>query len=77
MRFKDFYEISRYGNEAWNGSYTEKEVAQNANDYYEDFLCSKQKGKFTFLIRELVHLLEDDGSDKCLKWARKIRYAVY
>lgn len=30
MEYGDFYDLAEYANESWNGSYTEKEVAENA-----------------------------------------------
>ena len=44
LEYGDFYDIAAYGNENWKGSYTPKEVAQNAYNYYSDFKASKESG---------------------------------
>ena len=77
MKYADFYNISSYGNDAWNGSYTQAEVANNAANYYADFLWSKENRRLSFVIRELLHLLEEDGTEQCRKWAMKIRKEVF
>lgn len=64
MKYKNFYNIAQYGNTAWKGAYTAQEIAQNAREYYSDFLTSKNSGGPTFLIRRLMSLLAEDGSEK-------------
>ena len=77
MKYSDFYNIAAYGNVAWNGSYTDEEVTNNAADYYTDFLWSKANRKLSFVIKELLRLLEEDGTEKCWKWAWKIKKEVF
>ena len=43
LDYSFFYDLSSYLNEHWNGSFTEKEVAQNAYDYLSDYEISKKK----------------------------------
>ena len=62
------------GNENWKGSYTPKEVAENAYDYYSDFQSAKRKGCLTkdnTIFQMLIRLVED-GSEEALDWANKI-----
>lgn len=72
MKYEDFYNIAEYGNAAWKGGYTTGEVTQNAKDYYSDFLASKNCGGPTFLIRKLMSLLAEDGSEKAKMWLYQI-----
>lgn len=72
MEFSDFYDIAVYGNEAWKGSFTPKEVACNAYDYTCEFEQSKENKKPNHTIRELIKLLELDCSEECLEWAERI-----
>ena len=68
LEYPDFYNIAAYGNENWKGSYTEKEIACNAYDYYSDFKTSKEKHYATELIQRLLIRLLDDGSEECMHW---------
>ena len=68
MEYADFYDIALYGNENWKGSYSPKEVACNAYDYYSNFKKSKTIGLATGLTRQLLKLLENDGSDDATFW---------
>ena len=60
MEYSDFYDIAVYGNDNWKGSFTLKEIACNAFDYYMDFEYSKVKGVVTEIIQQLIELLLDD-----------------
>lgn len=75
LSYADFYDISEYGNENWQGNYNNKEVACNAYDYFTEFEYSKAKGGFhvASLIQELLYLLDEDGSEECEIWANEIR----
>ena len=72
MNYADFYDIAVYGNEAWKGSFTQKEIACNAYDYVCDFEVSKANKKLNHTIAELINLLKEDDSEKCLEWAEQI-----
>lgn len=72
MGYKDFYNIAQYGNTAWKGAYTTQEITQNAREYYSDFLTSENSGGPTFLIRRLMSLLAEDGSEKAKMWLYQI-----
>ena len=60
LEYADFYDIAVYGNANWKGSFTQKEVACNANDYYEEFKYSKANGNLSETIKCLVENLEED-----------------
>lgn len=68
LEYGDFYDIAAYGNENWKGSYTPKEVAQNAYDYYSDFKASKESGFVMYSISKLIELLAEDGSEDAEYW---------
>lgn len=72
MEYADFYDIATYGNEAWKGSFTPKEVAQNAYDYLCEFEWSKANAELSHTMRELVRLLKEDGTEECLEWVERI-----
>ena len=66
MRYEDFLQIAKYGNENWKGCFTEEKVKQNAKDYYDEFIESNKQGKPTSVMQSLCELLIDDiegGSD--------------
>lgn len=73
MEYSDFYDIAVYGNEAWKGSFSNKEVACNAYEYKMDFDYSKESGSLTSTIYELLLLLDQDNSEETQEWARRIR----
>ena len=60
MEYADFYDIATYGNEAWKGSFSPKEIAQNAYDYLCEFRVSKANEVITHTIKELARLLVED-----------------
>lgn len=60
LEYSDFYDIAEYGNEAWKGSFTKKEIACNAYNYFADFEWSKENGEIAHSIMELCKLLADD-----------------
>ena len=68
LEFKDFYDIAEYGNEAWKGCFSAKEIAENAYIYCADFQWSKENGGVTHNIKELAKLLAEDGSEECKGW---------
>ena len=72
MEYQDFFELAQYGNEEWSGSFTQEEVAENAEIYYSDFLFSKRTGETTDTIIELLRLLEEDGEEKAVEWKTRI-----
>ncbi len=72
MEYQDFLNLSAYGNEQWNGSFTKEEVIENAKIYYSDFLFSKRTGKATEIILELLRLLAEDGEEKASNWKTRI-----
>ena len=72
MTYEDFYDIAEYGNENWNGSYTPKEVAVNAFNYFVNFKACKAKGELSYSIVLLMQLLFEDNSDECNYWFDQI-----
>ena len=58
--YSDFYDIAQYGNENWKGSFTPREVANNAYDYLCEYQASKIKGKPTRTMIELCKLICED-----------------
>lgn len=68
LEYRDFYNIAEYGNEAWKGSFSYREIAENAYIYYEDFQWSKENEVISHHIQELAKLLAEDDSDECKDW---------
>ena len=60
LEYADFYNIAEYGNENWKGSFTPREIANNAYDYLCEYQASKIKGKPTRTIIELCKLICED-----------------
>ena len=76
MKYQDFFEIARYGNENWKGYYTEEEVIQNAKNYQENYDWSKANGQvddYTTMFL-LNNLAEDwaNGNYEVEKWLREM-----
>lgn len=76
MDYADFYDIAVYGNEAWKGSFTQKEIACNSYDYVCDFEVSKANKKLNHTIAELINLLKEDGTEECLEWVNRIEREI-
>lgn len=76
MEYADFYDIAEYGNEAWKGSFTPKEVAENAYNYLCEFEFSKEEKIPTHTIKELARLLAEDGSEICKDWLCQIAEGI-
>ena len=72
MNYSDFYDIAVYGSEAWKGYLTQIEVTNNAQIYWADFEWSKENKRPSFIIKELISLLKEDGTEECLEWAERI-----
>lgn len=72
MTYDDFYDIAVYGNEAWKGSFTQREIAVNAYEYLCEFEDSKAKKRMNNTMLCLVDLLMQDGNDECVEWATRI-----
>jgi hypothetical protein len=68
LEYSDFYNIAEYGNVSWKGSFSAREIAENAYIYYSDFQWSKKNEKVSHVIQELAKLLAEDGSDECKDW---------
>lgn len=78
LDYSDFYDLAVYGNENWKGSFTPKEIACNAFDYYMDYTQSKwsAKGKLVGSMIELLNLLKLDGSEEVEYWKEEIEQIV-
>ena len=60
LEYVDFYDISEYGNENWKGSFTPREIANNAYDYKAEYDYSIKQGKPTRTMTELCKLICED-----------------
>ena len=60
MEFNDFYTIAEYGSENWKGSFTPREIANNAYDYKAEYDYSIKQGKPTRTMTELCKLICED-----------------
>lgn len=60
LEYVDFYNIAEYGNEHWKGSFTPREIANNAYDYKVEYNYSIEQGKPTRTMVELCKLICED-----------------
>ena len=60
LGYANFYDIAKYGNENWKGSFMPREVACNAYDYLCEYRYSVAKGKPTHTMIELCKLICED-----------------
>ena len=60
LDYADFYNIAEYGNENWKGSFTPREIANNAYDYKVEYDYSIEQGKPTRTMIELCKLICED-----------------
>ena len=60
MEYDDFYTIAEYGNENWKGSFTPREIANNAYEYKVEYDYSIEQGKPTHTMIELCKLICED-----------------
>lgn len=75
MDYGDFYDVAKYGNEMWKGSYTTKEIACNAYDYLQDYKWSRREGKLSEIICTLLKNLIADwksGSEETVVWIKNM-----
>lgn len=76
MKYQDFLEIARYGNENWKGYYTEEEIIQNAKNYQINYDYSKANGKVdNYTTKFLLNNLAEDwanGNNEVAKWLREM-----
>lgn len=68
MQYVDFYEIAEYLNAINRNTFTAREVACNAYDYYADFQWSKANEMVARTIQELAKLLAEDDTCRCKDW---------
>ena len=76
MDYSDFYDIAEYGNDNWKGSFTKKELACNAYDYYAEYEQSVKHGRPTHTIAELYSLLKADDNDDTEYWLRSLEAKI-
>lgn len=78
MTYSDFYDIAVYGNGSWKGNFTDKEIAENAFEYFAAFEESKKSNSLEEIIASLVaNLTEDvrscpDSSEEAKEWLAMI-----
>ena len=60
LEYTDFYNIAEYGSENWKGSFTPREIANNAYDYKAEYDYSIKQGKPTRTMTELCKLICED-----------------
>ena len=60
LEYADFYDIAEYGNENWKGSFTPKEIANNAYDYKAEQDYSIKQGKPARTMIELCKIICED-----------------
>lgn len=59
-----WYDLATYGNTAWKGKFTPKEVATYAHEYCIEWEESVEKQETTHTIFELIERLWEDDNEK-------------
>lgn len=72
MDFMDFYDLSVYCNETFKGNYTQREIVQNAYDYYDEFNESVKTGEPTDIINILCDMLANNSCEESEYYLNKI-----
>lgn len=77
MRRKDFLDLAEYGNNAWKGSYTRREILENAGNYYSDYIYALKTGHISSMIKYLIDNLKEDiksgeTSEKVKRWLSEL-----
>lgn len=72
MSFEEMYDLAEYGNRAWKGGFSPREIACNAYEYMCALTESKEQGKPNETMETLCELLTQDGDENCLNWLNKI-----
>lgn len=70
MDYGFWWDVAHYGNEAWRGKFSEKEVAENAYEYLCEWKATLDSDKVTASLDVLMHLLHEDycnGSAEAIK----------
>lgn len=60
LDYKFFHDLSSYLNSQWGGSFTEKEIAENAKSYFYDFQYSIENKTVSADIQILLDGLKED-----------------
>ena len=60
VNFELFYDLAVYANDNWGGGFTEKEIAMNAFDYYNEYLLSVERSNSTMDISILLQNSSED-----------------
>lgn len=60
MDFDDCYDLAKYLNETHIGSYTEKEIAHNAYEYFSEIKASKMRFMMSQDVTDVVSFLLDE-----------------
>lgn len=70
VNFELFYDLTVYANDNWGGGFTEKEIAMNAFDYYNEYLLSVERSNPTMDISILLHNIYEDMNSylDCETW---------
>lgn len=64
MEFMDFYDLSVYCDETFNGNYTQKEIVENAYTYFVEYNESVKNGQPTDIINTICDMLANDNSEE-------------
>lgn len=77
MRRKDFLDLAEYGNNAWKGAYSKREILENASNYYSDYIYALKTGHISSTIKYLIDNLKEDiksgeTSEKVKRWLSEL-----
>lgn len=60
MDYGFWWDIATYGNTAWKGGFSEREVAENAYEYTEEWKLSVNDGSVSETIKGVIRNLKED-----------------
>ena len=60
MEYSFWWDVATYGNTAWKGGFSEREVAENAYEYTEEWKSSTIDGNVSKTIKGVLRNLKED-----------------
>lgn len=74
-----WWDVAHYGNEAWKGGFSEREIAENAYNYICEWEYSVKNENLTDTMETLINNLTEDalcGSEEAMEFLDEIKYQI-
>ena len=75
ISIEDFRNIAEYANVNWNrGNFTTEELDKQAEDFYHDYIESRENSILPSIYSLMHNLIEDwsEGNDEVIKWLKPL-----